>query len=144
MLNVNLENVEAQGSFECVPAGDYVLNVEDAEVRETKAGTGEYISVQFNIIKGEYEGRKIFTMFNIKNPNQKAVDIGLSQLKSLLLAANASSFQLKSVAELLGLTIKAKVAIKSSTEYGDQNVVKSYSAYTDTSGANFDSSEIPF
>ena len=39
-----------------VPAGEYVATVNDSAIKANKAGTGEYLSLSFQIAEGEYEG----------------------------------------------------------------------------------------
>lgn len=139
-------------SFEPVPAGEYILQVEEAEVRDTKDMTGQYISAKLTIIGGEYDNRKVFVMYNIKNKNQKAVEIGMGQLKALMKSAGMQNFVLNSVGELCGLTFGAKLGIKRSEEYDDKNVIKSYLPYNPaiaqkanvSTAGNFGDDTIPF
>ena len=74
-------------SFEPVPAGEYILQVTSAELKQTKSGTGLMVNVCFDIIGPEYQGRKIFQNFNIRNDNTVAENIGKQQLKALTVAA---------------------------------------------------------
>ena len=145
MSFLDLSNVEATGGdFEPVPKGMYKVIVEDAEIKDTKAGTGQYISVKFNVMEGEFEGRKIFVMYNIKNPSEVAVKVGLGQLKALLMAANVSSLQLNDVSELFGLIVMAKVDIKDEKEYGKKNVIKAYSLYEGPVDESISADTVPF
>lgn len=136
-------------SFEPIPKGEYTLQIENAEVKTTKAGTGEYINATMLVVGGEYDGRKLFTTYNIKNPNQVAVDIGMGQLKSMMKSAGRDNFQLQTVGDLCGLTFKANVKIKIDNEYGDKNEISSYKKYnelenTATVTPAFDKEQIPF
>src|SRR5690554_5309911 len=69
-----------QGSFDPIPAGWYTATIAGAELRQTKAGTGEYIAVQYNVTGPSHEGRVMFGNLNIRNPNPKAEEIGMRQL----------------------------------------------------------------
>lgn len=109
---------------ELLPNGVYLAKIAKAELKETKAMDGKYINVQLKVIEGEYENKSVFTMFNIENKNPKAVEIGLSQLKSMLHAAKAP-FKLDSVDELVGYDVGIKVVSKTD-EYGEKNVIKGY------------------
>ena len=51
--------------FEPVPAGWYTATIANAELRDTKAGTGKYISVRFDITGPEHQGRVVFTNLKI-------------------------------------------------------------------------------
>ena len=115
---LDLTNVQASG---LLAKGEYVASVKTAEVKSTKAMDGEYINCCFETEGGE----RVFTMFNIKNKNDKAVTIGLQQLKSMMLASGAESFVLNSVNDLLGLKCIIKVDIKED-DFGIKNVIKGY------------------
>lgn len=124
--NLDLTNDEVS-SNSVLPAGKYNVVCDDAVIKPTKDGTGEYISARFSVIDEEHHGRKLFTMFNIKNKNEQAVTIGRQQLKQFMLAAGSKNFVLSSVKDLEGM--KAKVSIKVKTDdYGEKNAVTSYSA----------------
>lgn len=122
---LDLSNVEEQKGFEVVPQGDYLVIVDDAQVKDTKSGTGAYINVKFLITEGEYKNRAIFNMFNIKNDNQQAVKIGLEQLKAFLkISGYKTPESIESVTDLIGLTATAVVKNKKD-DYGD----KAYISY---------------
>lgn len=109
-------------SFELIPEGDYTINCVTAEVKQTKSTTGEYINCKFAIVGGDHDGRVLFHMFNIKNDNPKAVEIGMGQLKSFLMASGVNNFKIQSAIELEGLTCQAKIKIKNDS-YGEKNVI---------------------
>jgi hypothetical protein len=69
-----------------VPPGEYDLFTDSAEVVPTKAGTGIMLKVAYTIGNGEYEGRKVFAQFNIRNASAQAQAIGIGELKALCLA----------------------------------------------------------
>ena len=117
--------------FGLLPDGEYVVTCDDAQVKETKDGTGEYINVKLGICQGDYKGRVLFVMFNIKNKNPKAVEIGFQQLKTFMVSADAPSLAVKSVSELLGLTCIAVVKTKTDEKFGDKNVVSYFKKITD-------------
>lgn len=109
-------------SFELIPEGEYTAQCVEAEIKETKAMTGEYINVKFVIQDAAQEGRHLFHMFNIKNDNPKAVEIGLSQLKTFIKCSGRPSMVLKNVQDLCGLA--ATVVVKKRTDaYGDKSVI---------------------
>lgn len=69
---------------EALPKGTYRVLISNSEGKVTQNGTGRYIAMTFDIIEGEFQRRKIFHNFNIKNDSEMAVKIGLSDLKCLL------------------------------------------------------------
>lgn len=117
---VDLSEVK-ESEFSPLPEGKYLCNITNAEVKETKMAGGKYIKAEFTISNGDMKGRKIWGQFNIANANPKAVEIGLQQLKSMLVSANyPDPNKLKSIQELCGLTVGVKTKIKKDDQYGDK------------------------
>lgn len=114
------------GDFAPIPAGQYTARIADAGIQDTKAGTGQYIKLRLDIIGPSHEGRVVFSNLNIKNPSQKAEEIGRQQLGAIMRAVNLPALQ--DTDQLIGGTVSIKVAIRKSEEYGDQNEVKAYKA----------------
>jgi len=104
-----------------IEPGEYVIFVDHAEVKETKSGTGEYINIRWKL---EDQGDTFYSLYNIKNPNEKAVQIGLSELKRMCAAAGVEA-KVSSVDELNGLRVKARLAEKED-DYGIKTVIKKY------------------
>lgn len=144
---LDLTNDTVAEDSSAVPAGKYNVNVERAEVKDSKSG-GQYISVMYRILSGPQENRVIFNMFNIKNANEKAVEIGRQQLKQLMIASGKSDFSLGRVTDLEGL--KCSVTTKVVTDdYGEKAVVKGhYEPFEEVSTKPlkeaFNSDDIPF
>ena len=72
--------------FDPIPAGWYTATVTGAELKDTKAGDGQYINVQYTVLGPEYQGRVIFGLINIRNASTKAQEIGMSNINSLMAA----------------------------------------------------------
>jgi hypothetical protein len=124
MSFVSLKDVKVDDEFAPIPAGKYTLRCNEAEVKDTKAGTGRYIKCQF---KTE-ENRVVWHLFNIENPNPKAVEIGLGQLKRFLKGAGYHDpEELGSLNDLIGLKAECTVKIDKSEQYGDKNVISGFS-----------------
>lgn len=144
---IDLSNVEMpEKSYGVVPAGEYVVSLAEATIKETKSGDGEYINAKFQIKGPEHEGRFLFQMFNIKNKNAQATQIGLQQLKGFMQAAGFESFVVKNITDLEGAKAKAVVKIKTD-DYGEKNVIsyfKSLDVPRGTKAEAVNSSEIPF
>lgn len=130
MLGIDLSNVEGGNAptNTALPESKYHVSITAAEVKQTRAKTGQYIKVEFTVQEGEHKGRKVWTNFNIKNPNPQAVEIGFQQLKDMLVAANSSlaNDKLNSVSELLGLHVIVKTKNEESEDYGTQTKVHWY------------------
>lgn len=111
---------------EPVPAGWYTVKIHSAEVKNTKAGTGQYIAVRYDIIGPTCQGRVVFGNLNIKNPNPKAEEIGRQQLGDLMRAIGLA--KVNDTDQLVGGTLNIKVDVRKDEQYGDSNDVKGYKA----------------
>lgn len=114
------------GSFDPLPAGWYRVTIKEASVAKTKAGTGEYIKIRYDVEGPSHGGRVVFGNLNISNPNPKAEEIGRQQLGELMRAIGLKS--LKDTDQLIGGTLEIKLAIRESEQYGNSNDVKAFKA----------------
>jgi hypothetical protein len=113
-------------SYEPLPAGWYTASITAAELKNTKAGTGQYIAIRYDIIGPSHQGRIVFGNLNIRNPNPKAEEIGRQQLGEVMRAIGIA--KVADTDELIGGQLSIKVDIRSSEQYGDQNEVKGFKA----------------
>lgn len=108
-----------------VPAGKYVLEVTAAEDRQNKSNSGRHLWIE-NTIRGEhYGGRKIFHRFNLRNPSQKAEEIGQKEFNSFLDAIGMGDVLIRQPQQLLGRTYTGRVDIEYNDNRSD-NVVKGF------------------
>ena len=120
----NAAAVEPSTGFDCVPAGDYDVVIMTSEMKTTKDGSGQYLKLEFAILNGQFQNRKIFTNLNLVNKNETAVKIAKANLSAIcravgVLTPNDSS-------ELHGKPMTVRVTIRKSDEYDDQNEIKSF------------------
>lgn len=116
----------SESSFGPLPAGWYQVNIKGAELKDTKAGTGQYIAVQYDVLGPTHQGRVVFGNLNIRNPNPKAEEIGRQQLGELMRAIGLATVQ--DTDQLIGGQLSIKLKIRKSEEYGDSNDVSGYKA----------------
>ena len=123
MTIFDLRDVKPAGQYSPIPSGEYMAIVKSAEVKDTKAGDGQYIKTQMEVIGGEHDGRKFWANFNVKNKNPEAVRIAMSDLKSMMLASGLPEDKcvIKDVGDLCGLTFGVKLKVED-----DQNRVAAY------------------
>ncbi len=112
------------GDFSPIPAGWYSATVVGAEIKQTKAGTGSYISVRYDITGPTHQGRVIFGILNISNPNPKAEEIGRQQLGDLMRSIGLDT--VTDSDQLIGGNCDIKLTITKSEEYGEKNEVKAW------------------
>lgn len=104
-LNFNANDYEPTSTFEPIPYGKYQAVITSSEMRVTKAGTGQYLQLEFVIIEGDYEGRKLWSRLNLDNPNPDAVRIAQSDLSAICRAVNVLEVQNSEQLHNLPLTI---------------------------------------
>jgi len=83
ILDFNADTVEPSSGFEVIPIGDYKAVVTASEMKDTKKGNGKYLQLTYDILEGKYKGRKLFDRLNLKNSNQKTVEIAQRDLSAL-------------------------------------------------------------
>jgi hypothetical protein len=115
---------KSERSYEPIPAGWYTVGITAAELKSTKAQTGQYIAVRYDIIAPTHQGRVVFGNLNIFNPNAEAEKIGRQQLGELMAAAGIAT--LDDTDLLIGKQLQIKLKIRKSDQYGDSNDVDGY------------------
>ena len=118
--------VDTTDSFDPLPPGEYVVEVVDSDVKQTKAGDGAYIALQLRVVEGEFENRRVFTNINHQNPNPKAQVIGERQLAQLCTAVGLKH-SLDDVVDLHNIPVKAVILVEPAKDnYGPRNSVRAY------------------
>ena len=103
------EMPQGDNNFEPIPAGWYTCTIGSAEIKDTKAGTGQYIAIRYNVTGPTHEGRVIFGNINFRNPNPKAQEIGIQQLGDIMRGIGLAS--LEDTDQLIGGQLEIKVKI---------------------------------
>src|SRR5262249_1185469 len=66
-----------------VPAGRYIATITKSEMKATKARTGEYLELTFQILEREFKTRLLWARLNLNNPNAQAVQIARAELSAI-------------------------------------------------------------
>lgn len=123
-LNLNLDEIEdTELDFSPVPAGKYVCEVVESEVKVNSKNTGKICKVRAKIAEGEFKGKSLFMSFNVSHESAKAQQIGKGQFKALCKACGIISGEIEDSSELHGRKFGASVKLEDGGEYGDRNVV---------------------
>jgi len=130
-------------SFEPLAKGDYNFVVTNVDYGPNKAGNGALLTMELTV---EGKNEKIFHRFNLEHPNQKAANIGKSQLKQFCALVNRP--KLNQPHDLMGSKIKGNVVHKDFNGETYANI-KKFSKYEASSGMTSSPSEtesgaIPF
>jgi hypothetical protein len=122
-FNVN-ELPQGNGNFEPLPAGWYTATISQSELKDTKAGNGQYIKLRYDITGPSHQGRVVFGNLNIKNANPKAEEIGRADLGEIMRAIGLA--KVTDTDQLIGGQIGIKLSIKDDAQYGASNEVKGF------------------
>ena len=115
---------QPERNYEPVPPGWYDVTINSVDVANTKAGTGQYLKIRYDIVGPSHQGRVVFGNLNIRNPSAKAESIGRAQLNELMQAVNMT--RLANTDQLVGMPVSIKLSVKDDPNYGASNEVKGF------------------
>ena len=120
------EGVDMSSRASLIPAGNYVVVCTRAEYKRNKNGNGFLVDCEFQVTDGEQAGRKFWNMFNIKNENQQAEQIGKRDFSKLLQALGLKS--IKSMSEVQDKPFVAELGFRKKSKDTDDevNTIKKY------------------
>jgi len=111
-----------------VSPGWHWVTIEEAIIRDSKAG-GKYVWLKLRTDDGDV----LFDRINVLCESQTAVEIGMRALSAIAKANGRERFD--DTSEMIGCRVSARVAIRHSDTYGDDNEVKAYSGNKDNKPA---------
>lgn len=132
-LNFNANEVEPSIGFDPIPAGKYQAVIADSEMKPTKNGNGQYLQLEFEIVEGDYKGRKVWARLNLENQNSEAVRIARADLSAICRAVNVP--QPRDSVELHNLPMTITVRCKKNQDDEITNEIKGYAAKQSFTGA---------
>lgn len=136
MVNLNgfdANTVDPMADFTTIPAGKYVGVITNTEMKPTKAGTGHYLELTFQIIEGLFKNRHLWARLNLDSPSEMAVRIARGELSAICRAVGV--MQPKDSIELHNLPLVLSVKQKIDTDGELRNEIKGYSKKEAASGA---------
>lgn len=128
MASLNGFNAEDfKDEYAPLPAGRYTAMIVKSETKSTKAGNGSYLSLEIDIVDGQYKGRKLFENLNLDNPNEQAVNIAKATLANICRAVGVLHPKDSSELHLKPISIMVSV-IPESKDFPASNRVKRWDA----------------
>ncbi len=124
--NFDATQVAPREDFSPIPVGEYAVQITDSDVKPTKSGNGHRLELTFEVMDGQYKGRKVFEGLNIDNPNPKAVEIAQRDLSAICHAVG--KLQVSDSQELHYKPLVVRVDIEERDGYSPRNVIKAYKA----------------
>ncbi len=123
--NFDARTVDPTTDFDPIPANKYLAVITESQMKATKAGNGSYLELVFQVIEGEFKGRKLWARLNLDNTNPTAVQIARSELSAICHAVGV--MQPKDSIELHNLPLLITVKLKKREDNGElTNEVKGY------------------
>ncbi len=115
---------EDDRSFDPLPAGDYMMQVIESKIDDTKSGSGQMLVLTLEVVDGPNANRRVWDRLNIVNQNADAQRIAQRALADLCLAVGVTA--LRDTDELHFKPFAAKIGIRQdkSGQYGPQNTVR--------------------
>lgn len=128
-LNFDANTVEPATGFDPIPAGKYPAVIVESNMKPTKNGNGQYLELTFEIIDGDFKGRKVWARLNLENQNSTAVQIARSELSAICRAVGV--MQPQDSIELHNLPLIITVRCKKNPETDEiTNEIKGYAGRT--------------
>lgn len=126
--NVNLDDVDTseRGGFTPIPAGEYMVQIVEGSVVRKESGDA-MMKLAFEVMEGEFEGRKLFENLNIRHSNPTAQKIALETMTELWRDAMGGSGNPSTIEQMTFKPVRAKVAVEKRKDTGDmQNRIKRF------------------
>lgn len=110
LFGFDANQVEPASSLDPLPAGKYLAVIAESMMKPTKAGTGSYLELTFEVLDGPHRGRRLWARLNLDNPNATAVQIAKAELSAICRAVGVMAP--KDSAELHNLPLVVNVRCK--------------------------------
>ena len=148
----DIEEIEGGPNKKLLPDGQYLAGVVDLAMMPYKNLDGEYLSVTFEVMHDEYDGLRLYEIFNLFHPtSKKAVNFSKYKFAELVKSTGLNLEDFENFNELLNKTTIVKVYTESSKEWGDKNKIDQFFLGTDpkkrkanTSKVDSDITDIPW
>ena len=126
-FNFDASQVAPQQSVGPLPAGTYLAHITESDVQPLKSGNGEGLKLTFEIIDGQFKGRRVYENLNIRHTSEDTQRIAQSQLSALCHAVNV--IKLMDTAALHFKPVRINVTVREAVgQYKASNNIKGYEA----------------
>ena len=122
--NFNAHEVEPVDNS-ALPSGDYTALIPSSEFRQTKSGDGQYLSLAFQIVEGQYAGRYVWHNLNLMSSNPKACEIAQRELSAICRATG--QMQITDSVQLHNIPMVIKVVyVPAKDQWPEKNQIKAF------------------
>jgi hypothetical protein len=117
LTGFDANQVDPATNFDPLPAGKYLAAITESEMKSTKAGTGNFLQLTFQVLDGPHKGRLLWARLNLDNPNATAVQIARAELSAICRAVGVMAP--RDSVELHNLPLVISVRCKKRTDTGE-------------------------
>ncbi len=82
-FNYNVSEIKPTTSFDPLPSGWYVAQITATEAKVPKSGQGEMVCITYEVIDGEFRGRKLWSNLCHEHPNKDTQDIARRHISAI-------------------------------------------------------------
>jgi Protein of unknown function (DUF669) len=137
---IDIDNTEPSRGFGTIPAGDYTMQVIESELKDTKSGNGQILSLTWEVIEGPQERSRVWDNINYLHNSPKCQAIGQGHVKSICDAIGITglledSEVLHFKPMICSVGIEAGGDKPGGGKYDDKNVIKRVRSMTATAPA---------
>lgn len=124
--------------FPVLPPADYRVMIVKSEMKPTKDGTGQFLSLEMEIMDGAEKGKRLFQNLNLVNNGEKKEQTEAIAQKALAQICHATGvIQCSNSDQLHMKPMIATVYVKPAKgQYAESNGVRKYSAVTGAAAAS--------
>ena len=115
--------IEPAAGYDVLPAGKYVAQIIESEMRVTSNGMGQFLWLMLDILEGPYKGRKVFDQLNLVNQNPTTVEIAQRALSAICHATGKLQVADSEELHLIPMTIQVTVK-PPKNGYGERNAIR--------------------
>lgn len=141
-LNFDASQVAPKSSFAPIPAGTYLAHITESDVAPLKSGKGTGLKLTFEILDGQFKGRKLWENLNIQHTNPDTQKYAQQDLSAICHATG--NIKLTETSALHFKPVKIKVTIRpASGGYDEGNAIKGYENASGAKPAAFSAPAAP-
>lgn len=124
-FNFDATKVAPQAAIGPVPAGTYLAQITESSLDDLKSGNGQGLKLTFEILDGQFKGRRVWETLNIVHSNEKTQGIAQSQLSAICHAIGV--LKPNDTSELNFKPLKINVTVREAEgNYAARNNIKGY------------------
>ena len=115
-----------ENPFAPIPEDWYEAEIIKSELKDTRDKKGKFLSLNFKVTDGDFDGRFVFTNLNLVNDSDTAVRIARADLKKICMAVGHEG-ELEDSLDLHNIPMMIKVSVTPETpQWPSKNEIKDF------------------